>query len=172
MLYTDPAGRLGQVENFPPGQALRFGNLEYAMDSPSELVFSGWVSDHLKNRTDVITHELDLILERAHDEKCPLDPAMSLDSSIIPPIQASSLLCEDPEVVSCHTPARLQVSSAYCQKMDRADLSTLNEVLDRIQNLSLSDGQTTVYDQIGCKTKISEKFCPTHHPRSRYYRRT
>lgn len=44
--------------------------------------------------------------------------------------------------------------------MGGAKLSDLNEMLNRIQILSLSNDQTSVYDQIRCKAENSEKFVP------------
>ena len=44
--------------------------------------------------------------------------------------------------------------------MDPTDLSLLNEMLDRIQNLGISDGQSSVYDQIGLKADDREIYVP------------
>ena len=43
---------------------------------------------------------------------------------------------------------KLQLSLAFSQDMDEADKEVLNEMLDRIQSLAISDGRTSVYDQI------------------------
>ena len=52
---------------------------------------------------------------------------------------------------------RTTISPANNQVMDLVDLSHLNEVLDRIQNLAIS---SLVYDQIGCKADDREIYIP------------
>ena len=58
------------------------------------------------------------------------------------------------------TSGKLQVSPTYCKEMGKADLMLLNEMLDRIQNLGISDDQTSVYDRIGDKSRGAGIFVP------------
>ena len=37
VLHADPTGRLGRVESFAPNQEVRFGNLEFSVDSRGDL---------------------------------------------------------------------------------------------------------------------------------------
>ena len=57
-------------------------------------------------------------------------------------------------------PVVLQVSPAYSQAMDPEELSHLNEMLDHIQSLSISNSQTSVYDKIGLKADDREIYVP------------
>jgi hypothetical protein len=49
VLHADPTGHLGHIENFPPGQTIKFGSLEYIADARGDLVISGWTWDQLQN---------------------------------------------------------------------------------------------------------------------------
>ena len=44
--------------------------------------------------------------------------------------------------------------------MNPEELSQLHEMLDYIQSLSISDGQTSVYDKIGLKADDQEIYVP------------
>ena len=44
--------------------------------------------------------------------------------------------------------------------MNPEELSHMNEMLDRIQSLSISDGKTSVYDKIRLKTDNQEIYVP------------
>jgi hypothetical protein len=44
--------------------------------------------------------------------------------------------------------------------MNPDELSHLNEMLDRIQSMSISDGKTSVYNQIGLKADDREIYIP------------
>ena len=50
------------------------------------------------------------------------------------------------EDTSSYTPGILRVSPAYNPAMNPEELSHLNEMLDRIQSMSISDGKTSVHD--------------------------
>ena len=57
--------------------------------------------------------------------------------------------------------SNLHVSSEFAERLDPIELSSVNELLDRIAAL----GVTTDYDQIGHKTDLREIYSPqaTHH---------
>lgn len=93
-----------------------------------------------------------------HDEINSLGLASSPDPDFTPPPQASSSSGEVFEAALCHTSAGLQVGSVYRQEMGVAKLSALNKMLIMIQDLSLSDGQTSVYDKIKGEPKGMENF--------------
>jgi hypothetical protein len=65
-MLGDSTGHLGQIKNFPPGQTIRFGNVEYIADVCGKLVFSGWVSDQSEDLTDAFMPISDTVLYQDH----------------------------------------------------------------------------------------------------------
>lgn len=61
---------------------------------------------------------------------------------------------------SGYMPGLLQISPAYGVSMDPEELSQLDEMLDRIQSMSISDDKTSVYNQIGLKADNREIYTP------------
>ena len=66
-----------------------------------------------------------------------------------------------PTVTSRVTKSNLHVNSEFAEQLDPTDLSSVNELLDRIAAL----GVATDYNQIGLKTDLREINSPqvTHH---------
>lgn len=62
--------------------------------------------------------------------------------------QSYSLTDKDPEVMSDRILGKLQLSPTYNQVMGESDKALLNEMLDLIQSLAISDDRKSLYDQI------------------------
>ena len=187
VLHTNATGRLDRVESFAPNQVVMFWNLEYTADSRGDLALSDWGPDRLGNSsgttasTPESASDPDLVLDLTSDPTLSADPttipseldlesnptsepALSSDPITTTVDQELTLADQSFEVASSNPPNVLQVSPTYCQKMGPMDLSLLNEVLDRIQGLGISDGQSSVYDQIGLKADDREIYVtPTTH---------
>ena len=159
-LYADSTGYLGLIENFAPGQTIRFGNLEYAADACSELAFSGWVSDQSRELTDAIILISDSISDQDHGADHTSDLASSPEPNTGSSDQTSSLANEIPETMLDGTSGKLRLSLTLSQDMGEADKELLNEMLDRIHSLAISDGRTSVYDQICEKSGVAGIFNP------------
>ena len=159
-LHADSAGRLGQIETFTPGRIVRFGNLEYAADPRGELVFSGWVSDQARDPTNTSVQISELTTDQDHGMELTSDPASSTEPNATPSEQASNLTEDEPEAAIDRTSGRLQLGSTYNQVLGKGDQALLNEMLDRIQSLAISDDHDSAYDQIWEKPKGAGIFSP------------
>ena len=90
----------------------------------------------------------DSISDQDHGVDHISDLASSPEPNTASSDQTSSLTGETPEAMSVGILGKLQLSPAFSQDMGKADKELLSEMLDRILSLAISDGRTSVYDQI------------------------
>jgi hypothetical protein len=88
------------------------------------------------------------------------DLASSPEPNTAPSDQTSSLVDKTPEAMSDGISGKLQLSPAFNQDMGEAEKVILNEMLDRIQSLAISDDWTLVYVQIWEKSGEAGIFNP------------
>ena len=186
VFYIDSTGHLASVENYASSQIVTFRGLEYTAESRGELVPSGWMRGRVEGLPNIVGSTLKpislkdigsgpLAPPEAPSTKVPgdLTPTLSLDASPAPiskvaadleptPAQGQESPSDPPhaENTLSYTPGILQVSPAYSQAMDSKELSHLNEMLDRIQSMSISDDKTLVFDKIGLKANDREIYIP------------
>ena len=97
--------------------------------------------------SDLITGSLDASPETSLSS----DPAMPLASPVPDVVTTPATQGSTPSVQQDGTENLFQISLAYSQILNAKELSHVNEVLDRIQNLKIS---SDVYDQIRCKADV------------------
>jgi len=159
MLHAGPIVRLGQVGSFEPDQEFRFGNLEFVADSWGDLIltkYSALIEDPA-NPEALISGEV----SPATGADLALDPALCPDLADIPGLTSAE---HSPNVTSnASGRAILRIEPKYSEEMDPTDLSLLNELLDWIQAMGISNSQSSVYDQIGLKSDDREIYVPLSH---------
>src|SRR6266566_3497419 len=78
VLHADPTGRLGRVGTFAPDQEVRFGNLEFSVDSRGDLLLTGLaISSYAPEDSKALTS--DFALHPAHGINPDEDLASSPD---------------------------------------------------------------------------------------------
>ena len=98
VLHADPTGRLGRVESFAPDQEVRFGNLEFSVDSRGDLSLTGLaVSPAMPDDPEALTSDS---LSGSAYGICPGGgPILSSDQVIAPdsrtPVLAEHTPCTD-----------------------------------------------------------------------------
>ena len=159
VLHASPTGRLGQVGSFSPDQEIRFGNLEFVTDSRGDLILAG-LSALPEGPIDPEVLTSDPAYPITGLAATP-DPALSSDPISALDCLGSSSAEHDHEVIS-DTPGavRLQVNLEDGQNTDPMNRSLLNGMLDQIQTMGITGGQSSVYDQIGHKTDDREIHAP------------
>ena len=82
-MHANPTGHLGRVRSFAPDQEIRFGNLEFSVDSRGDLSFAGLaISSDEPEVSEALT--LDLFLDSALGSIPADDLALSLDPVTVP----------------------------------------------------------------------------------------
>ena len=78
VLHADPTGHPGRIESLAPDQEIRFGNLEFSVDSRGDLSFVGLaISYDEPEVSEALT--LDLLLDTALESILADDLALSPD---------------------------------------------------------------------------------------------
>lgn len=104
---ADSTGHLGHVENYAPGQIIRFGNLEFAADSREELIFLGLASRQILEQHEPLLP--DLMADRIQEEHEQVFPDSMPDQiqELKEPILSISMLdriSEQPKEVEIFDP--------------------------------------------------------------------
>ena len=153
VLHADPTGHLGRVGSFAPDLEVRFGNLEFFVDSRGDLSLTGLeVSPVTPEDSEALFS--DPSFGPAHGIYPGEAPPLSPDLVIVPDVQTS--------VLAEHSPCAdaLKVHSGSSGQSDSIELSILNEALDRISSMKITDDPTPICAQIGLKTGQDEFFVP------------
>jgi hypothetical protein len=152
MLHADPTGHLDQVDSFTPDQEIRFGNLEFIADSRGDLILTG-SSTSLEGPAN-LEASTSSTANPTTGTTATADPASGPDLTPMLGYQGSASVEHD--CIADPVTTILWVDPVNCHNLEPTDLLLLNGILDRIQALGISDGQSSVYDQIGLKTDDSK----------------
>ena len=153
VLHADPTGRLGRVGSFAPDQEVRFGNLEFSVDPRGDLLLTGLaVSSDTPEDSEALT--LDVAFDLAHGANPDDDLDFNPDPAIAPDGRAST----PTEYTSCADAP--EVNSKRAEQIDPIELSTLDEALDRISSMKITDDPTPIHTQIGLEAGQEEFFVP------------
>ena len=103
VLHADPTGCLGQVGSFAPDQEVRFGNLEFSVDSQGDLSLTGLaVSSEAPEDSEALTS--DVVFNPAHRANPSDDLDLGSDPAIAPdrqtPTPAEYTSCADASEVN------------------------------------------------------------------------
>ena len=93
VLHANSMGHLSQIENLPPGQIIRFGNLEYATDIRGKLAFSDWLSDRSEDTANIAALTPDSISGQGLGGTHASDVALSTDLRRMSTFTSDSWIC-------------------------------------------------------------------------------
>jgi hypothetical protein len=82
------------------------------------------------------------------------DPTSSLETSATAIDQVSGLVEEGPKAMSDRTSGKLPLVPSFHWTMNESERTLLDEVLDQIKMLAISDDRNSIYDQIWEKDGI------------------